>query len=134
MGSEGNLTTKPRFDITMSKRTRKPVFHDDPATMENPCKVGVHHVEEKNNDHKSLKQLINGDKSKSRNSLGEHFTEEEEEEEGKQLQLVKLQQQKGVKLKRMVNRYVQVLSQLIKVKRDPSTVRSTKKPLLRINV
>lgn len=130
MGSECN-PTKPRFDITMSRRTRKPVLNlDDPTSS-------VDEVEEIN-DQKSLKQLMNGDEtskkkngdeSKSRNSLGEHFTEEE-----KQLQLVKLQQQKGVKLKGMVNRYVKVLSHLIKVKRNPRTVGSTKKPLLRLKV
>ncbi|XP_044489491.1 uncharacterized protein LOC123213925 [Mangifera indica] len=130
MGSQCN-PTKPRFDITMSRRTRKPIFNlDDPTSS-------VDQVEE-DNDHKSLKQLINRDEtskkknaeeSKGRNSLGEHFTEEE-----KQLQLVKLQQQKGVKLKGMVNRYVKVLSHLIKVNRDPRTIGSTKKPLLRLKI
>ncbi|KAJ0095538.1 hypothetical protein Patl1_17310 [Pistacia atlantica] len=80
-----------------------------------------------NGDETSKKK--NGEESKSRNSLGEHFTEEE-----KQLQLVKLQQQKGEKLKGMVNRYVKVLSHLIKVKRDPRSIGSTKKPLLRLKV
>ncbi|KAL5762843.1 hypothetical protein ACOSP7_019107 [Xanthoceras sorbifolium] len=175
MGSECN-PSKRRYDISMSKRTRKPLnmeysygnrtmemgsskretpddlkgVVDDEVDQEeeeeeNDLK-GVDDAEvdqiEEENDHKSLKQLINSDEkskvktseeSRGRNSLGEHFTKEE-----KQLQLVKTQQQKGVqkgvKFKGMVNRYVKVLSHLIKVKRDPHTIASRKKPLLRLTI
>lgn len=99
-------------------------------------------------DHKSLKQLIIGDddhkeakkkgnnnnnnndnnsddherggKGGSRNSLGEHFTEEEKQHN---LQLVRMQQNKdnlqGLKLKKLVRRYAKVLGHLMKAKRDP---------------
>ncbi|KAG5015816.1 hypothetical protein JHK82_021498 [Glycine max] len=99
-------------------------------------------------DHKSLKQLIIGDddhkeakkkgnnnnnnndnnsddherggKGGSRNSLGEHFTEEEKQHN---LQLVRMQQNKdnlqGLKFKKLVRRYAKVLGHLMKAKRDP---------------
>lgn len=135
MGSGCN-ESKHHYDITMSKRTRKPSKVQDAdqnsTTVspgnDGPVKAVVREGDEsspsrvgeagENDRKKSLKQLI-----KSRSSLGQHFTEEE-----KQLQLVTKQQQEGVqglKLKRMVSRYAKVLSHLIKAKGD-----SRKKPLL----
>ncbi|KAK3169119.1 hypothetical protein Dsin_000006 [Dipteronia sinensis] len=159
MGSECD-SSKRRYDISMSKRTRKPLNVEDSdgnRTMEmgspDDLKGAVVAEEEGNdvegvidaedgqlkeeNDHKSLKQLIKGDEkskvkiNRGRNSLGEHFTEEE-----KQLQLVKAQKQKGVKFKGMVNHYVKVVGHLIKLKRDPrnSNIASRKNPLLRLTI
>lgn len=136
MGSGCN-ESKHHYDISMSKRTRRPSKVQDADQNSSTGSPGndapvkavvdegdesspsiVGDAEEKYDRKKSLKQLI-----KSRSSLGQHFTEEE-----KQLQLVTKQQQEGVqglKLKRMVSRYAKVLSHLIKVKGD-----SRKKPLL----
>ncbi|KAJ4843549.1 hypothetical protein Tsubulata_007967 [Turnera subulata] len=172
MESECNAS-KPRYDITMSKRTRKPrppSFPDANGSSptdgyackdEEPAPGGgvVDPWEEQDNDHKSLKlkQLINGpfDKSSSkdendqqgscrgRNSLGQHFTEEEEQIEGEeqqpqqqqQLQLVMQHKQdgrsRGLKLKGMMGHYVSVLSHLITVKRHPR-IGSRNKPFLRL--
>lgn len=124
--------SKHHYDISMSKRTRRPskvqdadqnstTASDTDAPVKggesSPSTVLVGEAEESDRK-KSLKQLI-----KSRSSLGQHFTEEE-----KQLQLVTKQQQEGVqglKLKRMVIRYAKVLSHLMKAKGD-----SRKKPVL----
>ncbi|KAI9170427.1 hypothetical protein LWI28_027769 [Acer negundo] len=170
MGSMFN-SSKRRYDISMSKRTRKPLNVEDSdgnRTMEmgsprrespddlkgavdaeeqeeeeegNDVKGVIDIVEDdqlkEENDRMSLKQLIKGDEkskvkiNRGRNSLGEHFTEEE-----KQLQLVKAQKQKGVKFKGMVNHYVKVVGHLIKLKRDPrnSNIASRKNPLLRLTI
>ena len=135
-------STKRHYDITMSKRTRRPAnssqiysapispCQDIPA----PGKAVVNELGEdessshsEESDRKSLKQLIN-----SRSSLSQHFTAEEN-----QLQIVTKQQKEegvhddGVKLKKMVSRYAKFLSRLIKVKRDlPKGGESRKKPLL----
>ncbi|XP_059434973.1 uncharacterized protein LOC132167941 [Corylus avellana] len=131
MGSCCN-ESKHHYDISMSKRTRRPSKVQDadqnsatasdtdaPVKGDESCPSTVLVGEAEESDRKkSLKQLI-----KSRSSLGQHFTEEE-----KQLQLVTKQQQEGVqglKLKRMVIRYAKVLSHLIKAKGD-----SRKKPVL----
>ncbi|KAK2988071.1 hypothetical protein RJ640_002012 [Escallonia rubra] len=170
MGSECN-PSKPRYDITMSKRTRKPsslgkeagwcplksCFSDKespqrgtneeegksptrvdekgesadekgrPLTCVDEKKKTPETDEGRENDHKSLKQLIDG----KRSSLGQHFTEEE-----KQLQVVVKQHAEGihgVKFKRMVSRYASVLSRLIKTKRD-SDLGSRRKPTLRLSM
>ncbi|MBA0753798.1 hypothetical protein Gogos_021875 [Gossypium gossypioides] len=142
MGSECNQS-KPRYDITMSKRTRKAnaIAHEDlnhsnstfaGSYISEPRKRDDEQEEEKeseNEDRKSLKQLINGDETASTSSLGRRFSEEEEQ----RLQLVKKQQHygNGVKLKGMMSRYAKVLSHLVKVKREPS-LGSKKKQLLRL--
>lgn len=161
MGSESSDPSprKRHFDITMSKRTRKQPLNFELVedSYHIPLKVkdasdeqGKGEVdggqENINIDHKSLKQLIingnenlskvntaTGEESRggSRNSLGEHFTEEEKQ---LQHQLVNKQQQnsmQGVKLKGMVNRYVKVLSHLIKVRRIGSR---NKRPPLRLTM
>ncbi|MBA0818491.1 hypothetical protein Gohar_027806 [Gossypium harknessii] len=143
MGSECNQS-KPRYDITMSKRTRKAnaIANEDlnhsnatfaGSSISEPRKRDDEQEEEKeseNEDRKSLKQLINGDETASTSSLGRRFSEEEEQ----RLQLVKKQQHYGnggVKLKGMMSRYAKVLSHLVKVKREPS-LGSKKKQLLRL--
>ncbi|KAL6964841.1 hypothetical protein U1Q18_035896 [Sarracenia purpurea var. burkii] len=72
--------------------------------------------------HKSLKQLIKG-----RNSLEEHFTEEEQK-----LQLV-VKRQHRVDFKKLVSRCSRVLSRLIEVKREPR-VGYRNKPTLRFTM
>ncbi|KAH7864456.1 hypothetical protein Vadar_029771 [Vaccinium darrowii] len=138
MGSESSNPYKPAYDISMSKRTRKPLNlqteadpippKDSSPEKENPTKA-IKKEEEKSSsegeesDHKSLKQLI-----KSRSPLGQHFTEE------KQLPLVVRQHEEdlnGVKFKGLVSRYAKVLSRLIKIKRG-SHLKSGKKPTLRL--
>lgn len=135
-------SSKRHYDITMSKRTRRPTnsnqIYSAPISpcqdIPPPGKAVVNEFGEDENsshseesDRKSLKQLI-----KSRNSLSQHFTAEE-----KQLQIVPKQQKEegahddGVKLKKMVTRYAKFLSRLIKVKRDlPKGGESRKQPLL----
>ncbi|KAA8515738.1 hypothetical protein F0562_018651 [Nyssa sinensis] len=121
MGSEYN-PSKPHYNISMSKRTRKPLNLgkeangnplEDCSLEKESFEKDIEGVEEKSgneegeeiiSDHKSLKQLmINGDGegSKGRSSLGQHFTKEEE----KQLQVVVKQHEEsldGVKFKRMI--------------------------------
>ncbi|KAG4145718.1 hypothetical protein ERO13_D05G111100v2 [Gossypium hirsutum] len=141
MGSECNQS-KPRYDITMSKRTRKAnaIANEDlnhsnstfaGSSISEPRKRDDEQEEEKeseNEDRKSLKQLINGDETASTSSLGRRFSEEEEQ----RLQLVKKQQHYGNGgVKGMMSRYAKVLSHLVKVKREPSSG-SKKKQLLRL--
>ncbi|KAK6786484.1 hypothetical protein RDI58_015009 [Solanum bulbocastanum] len=106
MENECNFPRKLRYDISMSKRTRKTVKED--VVVES---VEYHDEELMNNsdEKKSLKQLIEGRGT----SLGHHFTEEE-----RQVQIVvKQTQNNGVKFKEMVSRYAKVLSHMIKLKR-----------------
>ncbi|CAK8532168.1 unnamed protein product [Lathyrus sativus] len=140
---------KRHYDITMSRRTRKqnekPISKDVSTTKDVVSHETTLH--ENNNDHKSLKQLIGGeaketrmksssssdegDNSKGRNSLGEHFSEEE-----KQLQLVRMQQKdniQGLKFKKLVRRYAKVLGHLIKAKRDPHLGDAGKKPVFKLS-
>lgn len=143
MGSEF-LSRKPHYDITMSKRTRKPAsslinniqesadhHHHQPAENCITAAVKMNQVVSEvcsdlqgdNDDRskKSLKQLIEGRRG---TSLGEHFTAEE-----KQLQMAMVKQplaaedgggSNGVKFKHLVSRYTKVLSHMMKLKRDSS--------------
>lgn len=135
MGSEGGNPNKPRYDITMSKRTRKPLnlqteadlILPKAASLENEILTkAIKKEEEKSSsegeesDHKSLQQLI-----KTRSPLGQHFTEE------KQLPLVVKHQEERLKFKGLVSQYARVLSRLIKIKRD-SHLKPGKKPTLRL--
>ncbi|XP_006338862.1 uncharacterized protein [Solanum tuberosum] len=107
MENECNFPRKLRYDISMSKRTRKTAKEED-VVVES---VEYHDEELMNNsdEKKSLKQLIEG----RRTSLGHHFTEEE-----RQVQIVvKQAENNGVKFKEMVSRYAKVLSHMIKLKR-----------------
>ncbi|XP_039052582.1 uncharacterized protein LOC120194316 [Hibiscus syriacus] len=115
------MGSKLHFDITLSRRTRKPL--NDPQPPKSNDK------ESENEDHKSLKQLINGDETGgNKTSMGRHFSEEEQH-----LQLVKKNHNynNGIKLKGMLSRYAKVLSHLVKVKREPS-LGAKKKHLLRL--
>lgn len=152
-------SVKRHYDITMSRRTRKQQFPMDDATTKNDVNVKVvettqtiintslDEVKEGGEiDHKSLKQLIIGDdhkeakkgngdergKGSSRNSLGEHFTEEEKQH----LQLVRTQQKEnlqGLKFKKLVRRYAKVLGHLMKAKRDPHLGDAGKKPVFKLS-
>ncbi|OIW11731.1 hypothetical protein TanjilG_20215 [Lupinus angustifolius] len=116
----------------------------DDTSLENSV---LHEVkeDENENDHKSLKQLIIGDEKDAimkcnsdegggkggRNSLSEHFTEEE-----KNLQLVRVQQKdniQGMKFKKLVRRYAKVLGHLMKAKRDPHLGEAGKKPPFKLS-
>ncbi|XP_047175570.1 uncharacterized protein LOC124842993 [Vigna umbellata] len=152
-------SVKRPYDITMSRRTRKHQFSvqgnekpksamgDEKLTVDTAQTNGiiaeVKHGGE--SDHKSLKQLIIGDDNEtkgnnnsdeggkgSRNSLGEHFTEEEKQH----LQLVRMQQKdnlQGLKFKKLVSRYAKVLGHLLKAKRDPHLGDAGKKPLFKLS-
>ncbi|KAL2330920.1 hypothetical protein Fmac_018501 [Flemingia macrophylla] len=150
---------KRHYDITMSRRTRKqfPLQGNDhhkpksamddattkDATVEKTAQTIAEVKGDGESDHKSLKQLIIGDddqdakkgnssdeRSKgSRNSLGEHFSEEH-------LQLVRMQQKEnlqGLKFKKLVRRYAKVLGHLMKAKRDPHLGDAGKKPVFKLS-
>ncbi|PNY00638.1 hypothetical protein L195_g006661 [Trifolium pratense] len=140
---------KRGYDITMSRRTRKqnekPTTKDVSTTKDVvSLETTLQELKEGNDDHKSLKQLIGGEakeptkkcnndegESKGRNSLGEHFSEEE-----KQLQLVTMQQKdnlQGLKFKKLVRRYAKVLGHLMKAKRDPHLGDAGKKPVFKLS-
>lgn len=132
MGSE-SISYKRHYDISMSKRTRKPAKIQDELQNLAPNDVDDLNVgdgdqlespatkEFENNDHKSLKQLINGEgkaETKSgadeggrgRNSLGQHFSEEEMNNNN--LQIVKKQHHdglQGVKLKKVIGKFLRNL-------------------------
>ncbi|KAJ1377962.1 hypothetical protein SESBI_48336 [Sesbania bispinosa] len=142
---------KRHYDITMSRRTRKQSFpvqaNEKPISVDDVSQqTSLPEVKESENDHKSLKQLIRGEEKldavkcnnnnndeggKGRNSLGEHFNEEE-----KQLQLVRLQQKdnlQGLKFKKLVRRYAKVLGHLMKAKREPHLGDAGKKPVFKLS-
>ncbi|XP_060180551.1 uncharacterized protein LOC132610255 [Lycium barbarum] len=125
---------KLRYDISMSKRTRKsPLIVKEEAVKspqhpqelinsveniedvneerEEKAEKGVisnNDEEEEEDQKKSLKQLIEGRGT----SLGHHFTEEE-----RQLEMVVKQPENGLKFKQMVSRYAKFLGHMIKIKR-----------------
>ncbi|XP_054814215.1 uncharacterized protein LOC129314808 [Prosopis cineraria] len=145
--------TKHRYDITMSRRTRKQTSSEKPRSdaiadsknRDNGIVVSLENLlqvkdGEEISDHKSLKQLIRGDSetnhnnnnnNKGRNSLGQHFHEEE-----KNLQVVRKNQndsvQEGLKFKKLVRRYAKVLGHMMKAKRDPHLGESGKKPVFKL--
>ncbi|GAA0174272.1 hypothetical protein LIER_27701 [Lithospermum erythrorhizon] len=121
MGSDDqNNLCKPHYDISMSKRTRKPLnFQGIKLTkieeQEEICpKVSEEEQEKQDHDNnkKCLKQLIEG-----RDSLGQQFLKEEN-----QLQMVvKMPEDSssnGRKFKKMVSQYAKVLGNMIKIKRN----------------
>ncbi|XP_055822016.1 uncharacterized protein LOC129890496 [Solanum dulcamara] len=113
MESECNFPRKLRYDISMSKRTRKTPLNIKEEVVKqadvNVEQEGKAKKEEEDEKKKNLKQLIEGRGT----SLGHHFTEEE-----RQLQMVvKQPAENGVKFKQMVSRYAKVLSHMIKLKR-----------------
>ncbi|VVB07458.1 unnamed protein product [Arabis nemorensis] len=128
MGSEVINPTKPRFDLTMSKRTRKPwsslindMHHQD--TQSSQLKPDKEQDKDQEIDRKSLNNLMrceeesNGEANvNNKSSLGDN------EGINQMMQLVvkkeKQYGENGMKFKGMMGRYVKVLSSLIKAKRD----------------
>ena len=138
------------FDITKSKRTRRPFHYLAEKVHEEDIDIAAnsafqdsddqkdnHQIQK--NDHLKLKQFINADskaKEKSgeddqgRALLSEHFANEN------QLQLVVKQNKdraQGLKLRKIIKRYVKALSHLVKVKHDHQ-VGALKKPVLSLEV
>ncbi|XP_022152235.1 uncharacterized protein LOC111020003 [Momordica charantia] len=127
MGSE-SISHQRHYDISMSKRTRKPAKIRDELqnlSLNKDDLLPSHQVESpptkgfENNDHKSLKQLITGEgkaETKSgadeggrgRSSLGQHFNEDKNN-----LQMVRSKQQpdglQRVKLKKVVGKFLRNL-------------------------
>ncbi|KAF7824465.1 RING finger protein 113-like protein [Senna tora] len=149
MSSE-SPASKHRYDITKSRRTRKQLGRSEQGDHHHQAKkkentngninaVSLEDLldnddDEMNDQHKSLKQLINGDQhhhhhlqydnNKGRNSLGQHFNEEERN--NNQHESV----QQGLKFKKLVRRYAKLLGQhLIK----PKPHDSPNKPLFKLS-
>lgn len=136
MGSEVLNPTKPRFDLTMSKRTRKPwsslindMHHHALSTQSSQPKPDKEQeqIEDKEIDRKSLNNLMkceeksNGEANvNNKSSPGQHLGDDEGIKHTMQL-VVKKEKQGGVKFKGMMGRYVKVWSGLIKTKRDRKT-------------
>lgn len=116
-GSEGQTNTqKLHYNISMSRRTRK---------AQNPKNGDECTKKERNfEEQKSLKQLIEG-----RNTLAQHFREEEKE----QSLIVKPPDDDHGLKRSMVRDYVKVLSHMIKVKQE-SYIRSWRKPALSLKL
>jgi len=145
--SSGN---KLAFDITKSKRTRRPfhyltekVHEEDVVIAANSASQDSDDQKENNqiqkNDHVKLKQLINvdseakeklGEDDQGRALLSEHLANEN------QLQLVVKQtkdKDQGVKLRKIIRRYVKAISHMVKVKRNHQ-VGALEKPALCLKV
>ncbi|KAL2945751.1 hypothetical protein AAZX31_U032300 [Glycine max] len=122
-----------QFPVQGNEKTKSEM--DDEATTPKDVHVHLEALIIGDDDHKEAKKKGNnnnnnndnnsddherGGKGGSRNSLGEHFTEEEKQHN---LQLVRMQQNKdnlqGLKFKKLVRRYAKVLGHLMKAKRDP---------------
>ncbi|RDX70418.1 hypothetical protein CR513_50342, partial [Mucuna pruriens] len=138
-------TRKQQFPVQGKEEKPKSMVNDATTknvnvTVETTQTIPIAEVKEGGvSDHKSLKQLIIGDDKEanrgsggergkgSRNSLGEHFTEEEKQH----LQLVRMQQKdnlQGLKFKKLVRRYAKVLGHLMKAKRETHLGDAGKKP------
>ncbi|XP_010414063.1 PREDICTED: uncharacterized protein LOC104700270 [Camelina sativa] len=136
MGSEVISPTKPRFDLSMSKRTRKPwsslindMHHLDLSTQSSQPKPDKEQekIEDKEIDRQSLNNLMRCEEKSNeetnvnnKNSLGQHFGDDEGIKQTMQL-VVKKEKLGGMKFKGMMGRYVKVWSGLIKAKRDRKT-------------
>lgn len=132
MGSEGETESrKPHYDISMSRRTRKPQNLKQKSFEERENEELMMGRE----NQKSLKQLIQG-----RCSLEQHFREEEAEEKEKEKEEEEEEKQQSVVVrppdldgdgrlrlkKTMIKNYAQIMSRMIKVKQE-SYVRSWRK-------
>jgi len=143
-------TRKQQFPVQGNEKTKSAMGdatqRDDKLSVETAQTNTITEVKQDGgeSDHKSLKQLIIGDDKEavkghsdergkgSRNSLGEHFTEEEKQH----LQLVRMQQKdnlQGLKFKKLVSRYAKVLGHLLKAKRDPHLGDAGKKPVFKLS-
>ncbi|CAN6996682.1 hypothetical protein IGI04_018453 [Brassica rapa subsp. trilocularis] len=136
MGSEVVNPIKPRFDLSMSRRTRKPwssslvneMQHQVLSTQSSQQEKELEQDEDREIDRKSLNNLMrseqesNGEANVSnKNFLGQHFGDDEAIKQTMQVVVKKQGGQNGVKFKGMMGRYVKVLSGLMKAKRDRKT-------------
>ncbi|CAF2096277.1 uncharacterized protein LOC103867673 [Brassica rapa] len=136
MGSEVVNPIKPRFDLSMSRRTRKPwssslvneMQHQVLSTQSSQQEKELEQDEDREIDRKSLNNLMrseqesNGEANVSnKNSLGQHFGDDEAIKQTMQVVVKKQGGENGVKFKGMMSRYVKVLSGLMKAKRDRKT-------------
>ncbi|KAL5976741.1 hypothetical protein ACLOJK_021074 [Asimina triloba] len=128
MGSEGNANGC-RYDLTKSRRTRKPMlasgYPPDHDAIEEGVQSKEGEVKEGTVDRQTLKSLMDGDNETKRagggdvghrkKSLGHHFLEEEHHH----LALVTKQgdRMEGTNASGMVGHYIKVLNHLIKAKR-----------------
>ncbi|CAA7041835.1 unnamed protein product [Microthlaspi erraticum] len=134
MGSEVINPTKPRFDLTMSRRTRKPLSslindmpHQDISTKISQPEKEQEQDGDREVDRKSLNNLLrceeesNGEATANKkSSLGKKLGDDEGVKQTMQLVVKKEKHvgETGVKFKGMMGRYVKVLSGLMKAKRD----------------
>ncbi|KAI3511155.1 hypothetical protein L1887_18299 [Cichorium endivia] len=115
MGNESK-PNKPHYDITLSRRTRKPQSR---ARFGEKVSALNDNDEDKEVEKEKGKKFIDIISEKEedpeyRSSLGEHFTEEDN-----QLQLVVKQHEKGddgASLKKMVSRCAKMWGHMIKIK------------------
>ncbi|CAN7104247.1 unnamed protein product [Brassica rapa subsp. narinosa] len=136
MGSEVVNPIKPRFDLSMSRRTRKPwssslvneMQHQVLSTQSSQQEKELEQDEDREIDRKSLNNLMrseqesNGEANVSnKNSLGQHFGDDEAIKQTMQVVVKKQGGENGVKFKGMMSRCVKVLSGLMKAKRDRKT-------------
>ncbi|KAF8099485.1 hypothetical protein N665_0243s0048 [Sinapis alba] len=136
MGSEVINPIKPRFDLSMSRRTRKPwssslvneMQHQVLSTQSSQQEKELEQDEDREIDRKSLNNLMRSEQESNgeandnnKNSLGQRLEAEEGNKQKMQVVVKKQGGENGVKLKGMVGRYVKVLSGLMKAKRDRKT-------------
>ncbi|XP_018438072.1 uncharacterized protein LOC108810467 [Raphanus sativus] len=136
MGSEVINPIKPRFDLSMSRRTRKPwssslvneMQHQVLSTQSSQQEKESEQDEDREIDRKSLNNLMRSEQESNgeanatnKNSLGQHFGEDEGIKQTMQVVVKKQGGENGVKFKGMMGRYVKVLSGLMKAKRDRKT-------------
>ncbi|KAL0667129.1 hypothetical protein Bca4012_029833 [Brassica carinata] len=114
MGSEVINPIKPRFDLSMSRRTRKPwssslvseMQHQDLSTQSAQPDKGKEQDKDLEIDRKSLNNLMRSEQEpneeanvKNKNSLGQHFGEDEGTKQTMQLVVKKQGGESGVKFK-----------------------------------
>ncbi|KAJ0240259.1 Uncharacterized protein HA466_0229110 [Hirschfeldia incana] len=120
----------------MSRRTRKPwssslvseMQHQDMSTQTALPNKEQEQDKDLDIDRKSLNNLMRSEQEpneeanvNNKNSLGQHFGEDEGIKQTMQLVVKKQGGESGVKFKGMMGRYVKVLSGLMKAKRDRKT-------------
>ncbi|OMO83248.1 hypothetical protein CCACVL1_11483 [Corchorus capsularis] len=148
------ITSRARSDIDGEKSARRGKGDDD-------IEADQVEVEDVSNgdQRKSLKQLINyranddddeqegkskGGSGSGRSSLGQHFTQEQEEMKQQpesdqvhqlQVQVVKKHHSRKDGVRGMMSRYAKVLSHLVKAKREPCIATASRKShLLRLKM
>ncbi|XP_076911192.1 uncharacterized protein LOC143569089 [Bidens hawaiensis] len=113
MGGESN-PNKPHYDITLSRRTRRPRFGEKVSALKVEDKQG----DEENEEEKIKIKFIDvfggkDDDEECKNSLGGHFTKEDKQ---RQLVVKREKGHDGVNLKKMVSRCAKMWGHMIKIK------------------